>query len=202
MTEDARMASPSELQRFVDRQASRLAEGQARRAAWALSTLAALRRGAGGQPGADPTLWDVTLAGLESSTGPDRVTRSEYSAFHALTLFAVHQQSRPTSMHARGQGLGTAFRSLLRARQDNPSTRARFIALAASADPDELVMHLRSVVQLLRGESIQLDYGLLARQISDFHTEPGRTRVRQRWGRELERTPAQTEQPIEEVTAQ
>lgn len=193
MSPEVALATPVQLERFVDRQALRLFDGYLRRSSWALSSLAALRRAAGSEPGADPTLWDVTMGGLESSQAPDRTTRAEYSAFHALTLFAVHQQSRPSCMHLPGQGVGDAGRRWLAATGDSPATRNRIRALASAADPDELVRHLRSMIQQLRGSGVPLDYGLLARQISDFHTDAGRIRVRQRWGRELVRSAASNE---------
>lgn len=60
------------------------------------ATLARLRRGVSLAPGADPDIWDVTLADI-----PDELvsvngvpTRGEWAIQIALTLFALHQQGR------------------------------------------------------------------------------------------------------------
>jgi CRISPR system Cascade subunit CasB len=130
----------------------------------------------------------VVLEGLEGEQAPDGVTSAERAAFHALTLFAVHQQSRPDLMHQSGRGLGHAVRELDRRRQDEGSLLRRFAAAAASEDPDELATRLRPLVQQLRAEGIPLDYGKLAADLVQFATPAGRIAVRQRWGRQLHRT--------------
>lgn len=63
--------------------------------------LAALRRGLGRQVGDVPEMWPF----YESIVSPDRPvhTQPRIEAEHAaLTLFAVHQQSRPETMHRAG----------------------------------------------------------------------------------------------------
>ena len=50
--------------------------------------------------------------------------------------------------------------------------------------------HLRGVVQLLRGQSIPLDYALLADELALWQRRGGASIVRLRWGRAFYRAPA------------
>ncbi len=60
------------------------------------ATLARLRRGVSLAPGADPDIWDVTLAEIpaEIASLNGEPTRGEWAIQTALTLFALHQQGR------------------------------------------------------------------------------------------------------------
>ena len=70
-----------------------------------VSDLAALRRASTAEPGADPRIWELTLAGIPTPAGAgDEPTAEERAAHAALTLYAVHQQSQSLPMHVPGQG--------------------------------------------------------------------------------------------------
>lgn len=60
------------------------------------ATLARLRRGVSLAPGADPDIWDMTLADIpvELASVNGVPTRGEWAIQIALTLFALHQQGR------------------------------------------------------------------------------------------------------------
>lgn len=101
MTEPA-VESPSEPRRssslsdFVAGRVTAWQRDYIRRRPQALAILARLRRGVGKQVGAMPDLWQYTLEGIPGPDAPDDAppTRVEQAVYTALTLFAVHQQSR------------------------------------------------------------------------------------------------------------
>lgn len=183
-TPTLRTARRDDLARFVTHRVSELAAGALAQTGTAQATLAALRRAAGDEPMSDPSVWWV-IDGLEPADAPDALTDAERAAFHALTLFAVHQQSRPEPMHRAGVGFGQAVKLLDARRGDAGSLKRRFAAAAGADGEAELVVHLRSLVQQLRAEAIPTDYAALAKDLMDFATPDGRVRVRQRWGRQM-----------------
>lgn len=136
----------------------------------AVAALARLRRGAGKKP-------DELLDILEYTLDPrlvvgwvsDEPSPSERAVHVAMTLFAVHQQSRGERMHRRGHGLGTALRALHPGDQRSlPDPLLRRFRMLGTADSSaELTHHLRGAVQLLRAGAVPLDYGLLADQLVD-----------------------------------
>jgi CRISPR system Cascade subunit CasB len=156
----------------------------------AVAALARLRRGAGKAPGAVLDILEYTTAdefvGRRDDSEP---SPGEWAAHVAMTLFAVHQQSRGEQMHRRGRGLGVAMRSLHTgdpAKLPEPLTR-RFRMLGTADSFPELTYHLRGVVQLLRAGGAPLDYGLLADQLVAWQRY-GPDRVQLTWGREFYRT--------------
>lgn len=120
----------------------------------------------------------------------DKPLDTERAIATALHLYAVHQQSRGEAMHKKGEGLGRAVRKL--ARPDDPDSREkpvmrRFQSLISATDRDEIMRHLRSLVQQFRAEGIPLDYAKLAQELY-FLASPGtRTRVRLTWARDVTR---------------
>jgi CRISPR system Cascade subunit CasB len=152
-----------------------------------VSDLAALRRAVNMSPGADPRVWELTLAGVDvpSSTG-DEPTAAERAAHAALTLYAVHQQSQVKPMHVGGRGLGGAVRTLGR-QVNEAAVRRRFEALGTAATFPELMTHARGLVTQLRSAGIPLDYGQLAEDLVGLQTPSTAARVRLRWGRDYHR---------------
>ncbi|OLT21196.1 type I-E CRISPR-associated protein Cse2/CasB [Pseudonocardia sp. CNS-139] len=148
-----------------------------------------MRRAVGKEPGAIMDALEYTFTpGLlhghpEDDPGP---SPAERAAHVAVTLFALHQQSRGERMHHRGRGLGTALRRLHSGRDATPDPIVRRFRMLGTADSfGELTHHLRGVVQLLRTQSAPLDYGLLAEQLLDWQKDP--SRVRMTWGRQFYR---------------
>jgi CRISPR system Cascade subunit CasB len=155
----------------------------------AVAALARLRRGAGKQPGEVLELLEYTVSetlrpGPDDHPGPD-----EHAVHVAMTLFAVHQQSRGERMHRRGRGLGAALRSLHAGDQKSlPDPLVRRFRMLGTADSfPELTHHLRGAVQLLRVGGQPLDYGLLADQLVTWQLH-GRSGVQLTWGRQFHRT--------------
>lgn len=160
----------------------------------ATATLARLRRGVGKEPGDLPELWEITFDGLPNPAGePDRdpertvdspLLRLERAVYTALTLYAVHQQSKSARMHqAGGNGLGAAVR-LLAWRTNENAVRRRFEALGTADSLAEAVNHARGLITQLRGEEIPLDYGRLADDLQRLQDRRYAPAVRRRWGRD------------------
>ncbi len=157
----------------------------------AVATLAKLRRGAGKLPQDTPDLWGI--AGIERLYGEQGLSerdaehvrdRAESAVFVAVTLYALHQQSRKTDrMHRPRADLGAAVRQLMPRGVIDEPIRRRFVRVGTATSLEALAYRLREIVSLLRGASIPLDYGLLARQLYQAQWPDGLRRVRQSWGR-------------------
>lgn len=177
-----------------------------RRESEALAALARLRRGVGKEVGAMPDLWQYTLADLpvpepdRRRPDYDKPTVFERAAYTAMTLFAVHQQSRSQGMHQQGQSLGTAVRNLRIRSASAEAVRRRFEALGTAETYTEVVNHARGLITQLRSEGIPLDYGALT---EDFVWLQSRAadRVRLRWGRDFYRTTRNEDQQANDDVA-
>jgi CRISPR system Cascade subunit CasB len=157
-----------------------------------VSDLAALRRAALAAPGADPRVWELTIAGLDVPAGTsDEPTDDERAAHAALTLYAIHQQSQAASMHRAGYGLGRSVRALVLPDKSNEkAVRRRFEALGTSGTFAELMDHARGLVRQLRSAAVPLDYGRLADDLAALQGPSAAAGVRLRWGREYHRARA------------
>lgn len=179
-----------ELGELVHCRVAQLQAKQLARSASARATLAQLRRAVNKEPGSVPEVWEFTLAGVRLPSGyaDEKPAPVEYAAHIAMTLYAVHQQSRPVGMHQRGHRLGTAVRWLAKGMTDDVAVTRRFQALGTAQDLREVTYHARGLIGQLRAASIPLDYGLFADQLlllQDPRTAGG---VRLTWGREFHRT--------------
>jgi CRISPR system Cascade subunit CasB len=155
----------------------------------AVAALARLRRAVGKEPGEIMDVLEYTFTPAllhghpEDDPGP---SPAERAAHVAITLFALHQQSRGERMHHRGRGLGMALRRLHTGASAIPEPIVRRFRMLGTADSfGELSHHLRGVVQLLRAQGAPLDYGLLAHQLHTWQNDP--SRVRMTWGRQFYR---------------
>lgn len=159
----------------------RYLEGESR----ARAELAQLRKAVPSAPGDVPAIWHLTSIQVPPSAG-DAPTCEEIAVHTALTLYAVHQQSRSEPMHVRNQGLGHAARALVGTGADeNDSLRARFNALVTSSTISELRHHLKSFSSLLRANGIPMDYVLLAGDLVGFQSPGGASAMRLTWAREF-----------------
>src|SRR5690606_18570292 len=103
-----------EVGRLVAKRVTRLQEARDRSST--VATLAHLRKNVGRAPGSDPKIWADTMDGVPGDPLGDEPTRQELAVHTAMTLYALHQQSRPAAMHRTGIGLGQAVALLDRAR--------------------------------------------------------------------------------------
>mgnify|MGYP000857854032 CR=1 FL=1 len=177
---DRRIGGPRGLQTRLDDNKSRRARGE----------LAALRRGVSRSPGELPEIWELIRVEVPDGAG-DAPTWEEIAVHTAMTLYAVHQQSRTEHMFSPGVGLGSAARRLIGSPdEENPSARARFNALVTSTTVAELRHHLRSFVSLLRARGIALDHAMLADDVLRFQQPGGARSVRLAWARQYYSLPA------------
>ena len=155
----------------------------------AISVLARLRRGIGRTPGFDFTLdqyLQVPDALLGTRPSDDsQPADSEHAVHDAITLYALHQQSRRERMHVDGRGLGQALADLAGKSKVPEGVRRRFAALGTASTYHESIYHLRGLITMLRGEQVPLDYGLLASDLWTLRQPNGRPQVQATWGREF-----------------
>ena len=179
---DRRIGGPRGLQaRYLDN------ESRAR------GELAALRKGASRSPGELPEIWELTRVEVPDGAG-DAPTWEEIAVHTAMTLYAVHQQSRTEHMFSPGVGLGRAARRLIGPPdEENPSARARFNALVTSTTVAELRHHLRGFVSLLRARGFALDHTMLADDVLRFQQPGGARSVRLNWARQYHSLPAESQ---------
>ncbi len=155
--------------------------------------LATLRRGIGHVPGDDPALWPILFEGMpeEMLSLNGTPTRAEWAVHTALTLYALHQQSRDPSaspMHVEGRLLGQALNRLSGGDEEALiRIKRRFDAMATADRMPETVYHLRGLVQLLRAQDIPLDYAALGRDLYLLQSPSQAPGVRLRWGQDFYR---------------
>lgn len=153
----------------------------------ARAVVAHLRAAVTHEPGADPAVWQHTVAIVP---GPvprsDAPTRAERAVHASMTLWAIHQQGQSRPMHHPGVAIGHAVRRLQQAERSSAEAITRRFMLIVTADSwDEAVHHLRSLVTQLRRDQIPLDYGRLARDLWSWQYPDGAVRVRLAWGRQF-----------------
>ena len=150
--------------------------------------LANLRRAVGKKPGSVPEIWGLTIGGL-----PERFTsknlnpnREEWTVHIALTLFSLHQQSADKLMHSKGKeySLGNSVRKLVKTNEDESRVKRRFDSVSTSSDIEELSNHLRGLIQILKTDSISLDYTSLTEDIYLFQNPEMKDKVKLKWGRD------------------
>jgi CRISPR system Cascade subunit CasB len=157
----------------------------------AVAVLARMRRGIGREPGFDYTLERyLVLPELLLDKPGDAATDEEHAKHVAVTLYALHQQSQRTPMHADHRGLGLAVADLVEASDSRDGVRRRFAALGTAATFTEAQQHLRGLIVMLREHRIPIDYGLLADDLRTLRTPGGRARIQAVWGREFFRSRA------------
>jgi len=158
----------------------------------AVGALARLRRGIGRTPGFDYTL-DRYLSVPDDLLGyrpadDAEASDAEHATHDAVTLYALHQQSRRERMHVDGRGLGLAMADLVRVSSGPDGVRRRFAALGTATTYHETIYHLRSLITMMREHQIALDYGLLADDLQTLRRPGGRAQAQAAWGREFFRS--------------
>lgn len=204
---DARPATRDELLRTAVRSTVGSLQGRAladHHDSTVTACLARLRRAVTAEPGSVPQVWADTLGALPPELVPqgrwsdDSPTDYERAAHEAITLYALHQQSKSTAAHQPGISLGAAARRLVKATGRDEAVRNRFQAVATAGSAAGVSHHLRALIMLLRTENIPLDYSQLAVDLRQLHSRTSADRVRLRWGRDFHRaTTADTDTPAE-----
>jgi CRISPR system Cascade subunit CasB len=195
MTTDPALATPQRVGAITGVIIGPLQEDYLDDRPYAVAALARLRRGAGKEAAQVPDLWGLADTGALYEQPPARRPLSEDELIHAedavhvaLTLWALHQQSRRKAMHRADRrtapmGFGAAVRRLMPRNEIDEPVRKRFVRVGNAPDLAAMSLRLRDVVLLLRREDIELDYVLLAEQLYRWQEPGGRDLVRRAWGR-------------------
>jgi CRISPR system Cascade subunit CasB len=141
--------------------------------------LAALRRGVGREAGDVPAMWRF----YTELTQDGRKTMRLRAEHVALTLFAVHQQSKSRPMHRAGVGVGTAIVALRRdPRTSEEAVDRRFAAAATATSFTEVSAHLRGLITQIRRLDQGLDYTRLVKNLIAWQDPVRVPDIRRRWG--------------------
>lgn len=165
--------------------------------AQARATLANLRKYASAPLHEQPLALEEVLLILqpplsESELGKGHApSPSEAAAFYALVMFGIHMQSATTDAHVEGQSFARACGRFF-AQSESQSTKPRFDAMLVSRDEESRLIHIRSLVTLLRGAKIGFDYGQFAQDLRTLNAQTStqsemnrRQGVLLRWGRDF-----------------
>jgi CRISPR system Cascade subunit CasB len=153
------------------------------------AALARLRRGVGKEAGTVPETWPYLYAGFpdELAGKGGAPSHAENAAHIALTLYAMHAQGKGV-VHAEDAGsLGTAANRLKRLKPaGEPGVKRRFDALFTAKTTEEISLHARGIIQLLKQEDIKLDYAGFAADLYNlqFGAESAK-RVLRKWGKDF-----------------
>lgn len=127
--------------------------------------------------------WELEQGGDPSAT--------ELAAFHALTMLGVHMQSATTDAHIAGQSFAKACGRFY-AQSQSQSTKPRFDAMMVAQDEASRLIHIRSLVTLLRRAKLGFDYGQFANDLrvlgdktATQKEQARRQGVLLRWGRDF-----------------
>lgn len=152
--------------------------------------LAKLRRAAGKSVEQCPEVWEITISALAEDhlQGQSNYMERARAAFTALSLFGMHQQGKSESISGKNP-FGMAVRAIVAPDKSNEDgIRRRFNALCTAVSFDELVVHTRALVQLMKQKDVTLDYPDFAEDLFWYQvSEQSRNNTRMRWGRHFYR---------------
>ncbi len=157
----------------------------------ARAALANLRRGAGRRPGELPELYGELLQDMPERmyTRGDKPSYAEWAVYIALTLYAMHQQSKDIktdNMNRENISLGNAASLLVQDNDDTERIWKRLYVVAASDDIHHMSYHLRGLIKLLRDKDIPLDYPRLAKDLYLYQlSRESAERIRLSWGQDF-----------------
>lgn len=186
------MSRKKEIGYFVKMKISRIRHAADRNEGKAV--LAELRKGIGKEPGELPGLFGEVLKDMpESFMSRDGTpTKEEWACYTALTLFALHQRGRDGGngfAHTDDKAsLGQAMRKHSALAADlNSEERMlkRLEAAVSSTDIRGLSYHLRSIINLISGNNISLNYAKLAEDIYEWQFPDEKNKVGLRWGQDF-----------------
>ncbi|NYE95731.1 CRISPR system Cascade subunit CasB [Psychromicrobium silvestre] len=198
---DIEESNTARLKRVVRARVEELQEGYLRDRSSAVAALAQLRHGVAKPIGDDPLLIGLTVADLyeEGDNVRSEPSYAEKAAYAAITLYAVHQQSkrdpskRDPRMHQAGNSFGRSAGLLWIRPGDEKAVRRRFEALATASTLEGSLHHARGLIQQFRSKDIPLDYVKFAEDLYWLQTSAA-NRVRRRWGIDFYRAAQSHEQ--------
>ena len=150
--------------------------------------LADLRRGIGKAPGELPELWGIIFDRMpEELVGKGEPSAAEWAVYTALTLYTLHRQGSTEDVQKDGVSIGAAAAHLIHTDDDTERILKRMNLIATAVSPADLAYHLRGLIQLLKGDSVGLDYALLAKELYLFSFPESANRIKLAWGRDFYR---------------
>lgn len=194
------------LRKAVGCQVNQLQNGYLANQPRQVADLAKLRRGVGRDPDEVPLVFALAVAGLfddDDDVSPRRDIHAETAAFLAVTLYALHQQSRrDQKMHVQGYSFGRSVRLLMKRRGDAESIRRRFEAAATANPLSSFSQHARSLVQQFRQarHGVPMDYVQFAEDLYWLQSHNAGS-VRRRWGVDFYRLKDEPEQPAADAVS-
>lgn len=157
------------------------------------ATMACLRRGVGKTLEESPETWELIMTIIpedlmDNSITGTKVTEAESAVHSAMTLFAIHQQSKSQNVNQSGISFGRAIGRLVRS-NDSKALQRRFNAVITSSDIIELTYHIRGLIQLMRSSEpiIGFDYPQFAKDLYNYQFPDGKRNVVLRWGQDFYR---------------
>ncbi|QOR46706.1 type I-E CRISPR-associated protein Cse2/CasB [Trueperella pecoris] len=118
----------------------------------------------------------------------DEPSPSEYAAYLALTLFAVHMQSASQEVHSKGVSFAQACGKLYRRLEgSSDSIKPRIDAMLLAGSERARLVHIRSLISLMRSQDICFDYARFAVDLRALANPKKRAGIQLRWGRDFVR---------------
>lgn len=130
-------------------------------------------------------LYPLTRAGIERRF-TDQLTEAETAVRSAMTLYAIHQQSRREPMHGGNHPGAALARLAWKPETSLESVRRRFASLVTAEAYVELSHHLRIMIRMLRDQRIPMEYGQLTGDLFAWQYRNRRSGVRLAWSRDFE----------------
>lgn len=117
-----------------------------------------------------------------------KMTDEEMCILSCLQLYAIHQQGEDLCVNTAEEGysnVGTSLKSL-RVGDDTTAPDRRFNAMITSTDFDELTVHLRHLIRLLKSKQkgVRIDYGRLAEDLYYIRKNKNKDNIILNWARE------------------
>lgn len=113
----------------------------------------------------------------------DLPSMHELAAYASMLSYAVHQQSQTEAMHIRDKKFAYSVGEMVAA--TSPSSKMRFDSLNKAQTPSNINYHLRSLITLLRAQSIGFDYGILAADLAQLYSAKYRNAPLMRFSRDF-----------------
>jgi CRISPR system CASCADE complex protein casB len=117
-----------------------------------------------------------------------KMTDEEVVILTCLQLYAISQQGENECAFKSGEGysnIGTDLKGL-RTGDDSTAVDRRFNAMITSAEFDELIVHLRHMIRLLKSKqkNAKVDYGRLAEDLYWIRKNKNKDSIILNWARE------------------
>ena len=117
-----------------------------------------------------------------------KMTDEEICILSCLQLYAIHQQGEELCVNTAEDGysnIGTSLKSL-RAGDDTTAVDRRFNAMITSTEFDELIVHLRHLIRLLKSKQkgTKVDYAGLSEDLYWIRKNKNKDNIILNWARE------------------